>query len=165
MIWIDVAILVVIGISVIISLVRGFVRESLSLAGLVAAIAASFYLSQPASQLLEASIETPSLRLMIAVVVLFVVTLFAVAILNFFVGKLIKVTGLSGTDRMIGVIFGVLRGVLVVAVLVVLASMTTLPEDPWWQESVLLGYFEQLVVLSKGYLPSDIAQYIHYRAL
>lgn len=163
MIWIDIAILVVVAISVIISLVRGFVRESLSLAGLVAAIAASFYLSQPASQLLEGSVETPSLRLIIAVVVLFVVTLFSVAILNFFVGKLIKISGLSGTDRMIGVIFGVLRGVLVVAVLVVLASMTTLPEDPWWQASVLLGYFEQLVVLSKDYLPSDIAQYIHYK--
>ncbi|VAW89001.1 Colicin V production protein [hydrothermal vent metagenome] len=163
MIWIDIAILAVVGISVIISLVRGFVRESLSLAGLIAAIAASFYLSQPASQLLEGTVETPSLRLIIAVVALFVVTLFAVAILNFFIGKLIKVSGLSGTDRMIGVIFGVLRGVLVVAVLVVLASMTTLPEDPWWQASALLGYFEQLVVLSKDYLPSEITQYIHYK--
>ncbi len=162
MIWIDIAILVVLGISVTISLVRGFVRESLSLAGLVAAVAASFYLSQPASQLLEGIVETPSLRLMIAVVVLFVVTLFAVAILNFFVVKLIKVTGLSGTDRMIGVIFGTLRGILVVTVLVVLASMTTLPEDPWWQQSVFLIYFEQLAFISKDYLPSGIAQYIHY---
>ncbi|MCF6218838.1 MAG: CvpA family protein [Gammaproteobacteria bacterium] len=162
MIWIDIAILVVLGISVTISLVRGFVRESLSLAGLVAAVAASFYLSQPASQLLEGIVETPSLRLMIAVVVLFVVTLFAVAILNFFVVKLVKVTGLSGTDRMIGVIFGTLRGILVVTVLVVLASMTTLPEDPWWQQSVFLTYFEQLAFISKDYLPSDIAQYIHY---
>ncbi len=162
MIWIDIVILVVLGISVTISLVRGFVRESLSLAGLVAAVAASFYLSQPASQLLEGIVETPSLRLIIAVVALFVVTLFAVAILNFFVVKLVKVTGLSGTDRMIGVIFGVLRGVLVVTVLVVLASMTTLPEDPWWQQSVFLAYFEQLAFISKDYLPSGIAQYIHY---
>jgi len=163
MIWIDIAILIVVGISAAFSLIRGFIRESISLAGWFAAFAAGIYLSQPASQLLEGVISTPSLRLIVAFVVLFVSILFAVAILNFFVGKLIKVTGLSSTDRMIGVIFGVLRGVLVIAVLVVLASMTTLPEEPWWQESLLLRYFEQLVLLSKAYLPSEIAQYIHYK--
>lgn len=163
MIWVDIAILVVIGISVTISLIRGFIRESLSLAGWFAAFAAGLYLSEPVSMMFEGVIETPSLRLMAAFGALFVTTLFLVALLNFFIGKLIKITGLSGTDRMIGVIFGVLRGVVVVAVLVVLASMTNLPEDPWWQESLLLGYFEQLALLSKDYLPDGIAQYIHYK--
>ncbi len=163
MIWIDIAVLVIVGISACISLIRGFIRESLSLAGWFAAFAAGLYLSASVSPLLTEIIESASLRLIVAFVLLFVSTLFAVAILNFFIGKLIKITGLSGTDRMIGVIFGVLRGVLVVSVLVVLASMTTLPEEPWWQQSQLLGYFEQLVLWSKDYLPEGIAQYIHYK--
>lgn len=163
MIWIDIAILVVVGVSATFSLVRGFIRESISLAGWVAAFAAGLYLAQPVSPLLEGVISTPSLRLGVTFILLFVSVLFAVAILNFFVGRLIKATGLSSTDRMVGVIFGVLRGVLVVAVLVVLASLTALPEEPWWQESILLRYFEQLLLWSKGYLPSEIAQYVHYK--
>ncbi len=162
MIWIDIAILVVVGISTAISLVRGFVREALSLAGWFAAFAAGLFLAQPVADLLNGVIENHSLRLIVAFVLLFVSTLFAVAVLNFFIGKLVKITGLSGTDRMIGVIFGVLRGVVVVAVLVVLGSMTTLPEESWWQQSQLLGYFEQFALWSKEYLPSEIAQYIHY---
>ena len=163
MIWIDIAILVVVGISAAISLIRGFVREALSLAGWFAAFAAGLYLSEPVSPMLAGVISNPSLQLIVAFVLLFVATLFAAALANFFIYKLVKITGLSGTDRMIGVIFGVLRGVVVVSVLVVLASMTTLPTEPWWQESLLLGYFEQFDVWAKGYLPSGIAQYIHYK--
>lgn len=163
MVWIDIAILVVVGISATFSLIRGFVREALSLAGWIAAVIAGIYLSGPAAPMLTDIISNQNLRLIVAFVLLFVATLFAAAIANFFICKLVKITGLSGTDRMIGVVFGVLRGVVVVSALVVVASMTTLPTESWWQESLLLEYFEQFALWAKGYLPSGIAQYIHYK--
>ena len=161
--WIDIAILVVVGISAAISLIRGFVREAMSLAGWIAAVLAGIFLSEPVAPMLSGLISEPSLRLIVAFVLLFVATLFAAAIANFFIYKLVKITGLSGTDRMIGIVFGVLRGVVVVSVLVVLGSMTTLPAESWWQDSQLLSYFEQFALWAKGYLPSSIAQYIHYK--
>jgi len=162
MIWVDIAILIIIAISAVISLVRGFVRESLSLLGWIAAVAAGLYFSSPVSVWFEPYIETPSLRAISAFVALFLVTLIAVAIVNFFVVKLVKITGLSGTDRMVGVIFGVVRGCVVVAVLVMLAGLTALPQDDWWHESLLLGYFEQLALMGREYLPADIAGRLKY---
>ena len=55
-------------------------------------------------------------------------------------------TGLTGTDRMIGMIFGIARGVVLVSVLVLLAGMTTMPQDPWWQQSVLIDVFHKLAL-------------------
>ena len=77
---------------------------------------------------------------------LFVVTLVITALVNRLAGTLVTKTGLTGTDRMIGMIFGVARGVIIVCVLVLLAGMTTIPQDPWWGESVLIDVFHKLAL-------------------
>jgi membrane protein required for colicin V production len=76
---------------------------------------------------------------------------------NHLASQLVKRTGLTGTDRMIGMIFGVARGVVVVAVMVFLAGLTTLPQDPWWQESLLIGVFQELATWLRLTLAPDIA--------
>jgi membrane protein required for colicin V production len=162
MIWVDVAILIIIGISAAISLVRGFVKEALSLLGWVAAIGAALYFSESVATLLDGHIETPSLRVIVAFVGIFLLTLLTTAVLNMFVVKLVKLTGLSGTDRMVGVVFGVIRGCVVVAVLVMLAGLTAVPQDSWWGESIFLGYFEQLALWGKQFLPTEVANALRY---
>jgi membrane protein required for colicin V production len=84
--------------------------------------------------------------MVVSFTILFVVTLVITAILNRLAGQLVTRTGLSGTDRMIGMIFGIARGVVVVSVLVLLAGMTTMPQDPWWQESALIDVFHKLAL-------------------
>ena len=81
---------------------------------------------------------------------------------NFAAGKLIEKTGLSGTDRMLGVVFGALRGVVVVGILVLLAGFTAVPKDPWWDQSMLLKHFESMAVELRGFLPPTIAENINY---
>jgi membrane protein required for colicin V production len=146
LIWVDIVIPGIIAISALFSLMRGFVREALSLLGWVAAFWVALTFAKDFADLLLAGISAPSLRMVVSFTILFVVTLVITAILNRLAGQLVTRTGLSGTDRMIGMIFGIARGVVVVSVLVMLAGMTTMPQDPWWQESALIDVFHKLAL-------------------
>ena len=146
MIWVDIVIPGVIAISALFSLMRGFVREALSLLGWMAAFWVALTFAKDFADLLLTGVSTPSLRVVISFTILFVVTLVITALINRLAGQLVARTGLTGTDRMIGMIFGGARGVLVVCVLVLLAGFTTMPQDPWWQESALIDVFHKLAL-------------------
>ena len=162
--WLDVAILVLIALSAVISLLRGFVREALSLAAWVLAfwVALTFAARLAATPWLSAQIESPTARIGAAFVALFLLTLVVGAIINFLVAQLVSKTGLSGTDRLIGAVFGVARGVVLVGVLVLLAGFTQLPEERWWNESSLLPQFESFAVWMQGFLPADVQTNLKY---
>ncbi|HEC20735.1 MAG TPA: CvpA family protein [Gammaproteobacteria bacterium] len=144
MVWVDIVIPGIIAISALFSLLRGFVREALSLLGWLAAFWVALSFAQDFADLLLTGITTPSVRVVVSFTILFVLTLVIAALLNRLAGTLVTKTGLTGTDRMIGMIFGIARGVVLVSVLVLLAGMTTLPEDPWWRESALIDVFYKL---------------------
>jgi membrane protein required for colicin V production len=162
MIWVDYAILTIIVISALISIWRGFVKEVLSLIGWILAFWVAFSFVHTGAQWLKGYISVPSVRLAVAFTVLFVVTLLVAGVVNFLLGKLVSATGLSGTDRMLGVFFGIGRGAAIVAVLVLLAGTTPLPRDPWWKQSLLIGHFQQMALWARGFLPADLAQHIRY---
>ncbi|MEX0730882.1 MAG: CvpA family protein [Aquisalimonadaceae bacterium] len=143
--WLDYAILAVIGLSALISLVRGFVREVLSLIVWVAAFWIGIRFSEPLSAYLVDYIASPSIRLGAAFAALFVVTLLLGALVNYLAGQLVGRTGLTGTDRFIGVFFGIARGVVVVAILMLAAGLTALPREIWWQESLLVEQMQPWV--------------------
>ena len=162
MLWIDIAILVIIGISMLISLFRGFVREVLSLVAWVAAFWVAITFSPHIADLLVSKISVPSVRTFLAFGVLFLATLLTGGLINFFVGKLISVTGLTGTDRLLGLFFGLARGIAIVTVLVLLAGLTPLPKDPWWHESQFIPHFQQLAMVLRGLLPPQYAAYFNF---
>jgi len=160
--WADFSILSIIGISALISLFRGFVREALSVVGLAAAIwvAVTFY--NQASDLLVNVISLPTGRRVIAFVALIVVSLLIAGLINHLIGKLVGKVGLTGTDRMLGVVFGVVRGVAIVGLLVLLAGLTQVPQDPWWQQSMLMEHFQKLAQMAIEFLPPDIVAHFSY---
>lgn len=164
MIGVDYAILVIILLSALISLIRGFVREAMSLAGWVAAIWISITFSGGLSELgvMKSSIIDVTLRLIVSFLALFVLTLIISGVINFFVVKLVQRTGLTGTDRFLGVVFGFLRGALLVIVLVLLAGLTPMPKESWWDDSFLLFRFEAIAVWLSDFLPSSIAGKLSY---
>lgn len=160
--WIDIVILALIALSAILSLFRGFVKEALALATWLVAlwIAIAFY--EDLAAWLSQWIELVSAQKITAFAILFVVTLLIGAAINFLAGKLVSKTGMSGTDKMLGIVFGVARGGVIVAILVLLAGLTPFPQDPWWQESQFLGYFEEFALWMRSFLPAEIADNITY---
>lgn len=157
MIGVDYAILGILLISSFISLVRGFVKEALSLVGWVLAFWVSLSFAVPLSKLFESSSDDPTLRLIIAFIALFVLSLIVSSVINFFATRLVQRTGLTGTDRFLGVIFGFLRGAVLVSVLVLLAGLTTLPREDWWDDSFLLFRFQAIAMWIRELLPGDVA--------
>lgn len=154
--WVDLFIIVVVVLSALISLVRGFVKESISLATwIIAGIVALRYYS-PMADLLEPYISSVTLRQWVGGGILFLVTLIVGAIVNFIVSQLVSRTGLSGTDKALGVVFGAARGMLIVIMLVLLASLTPMPGAEWWQESTLIDFFQQLAGWVKRIIPDDV---------
>ena len=139
--WFDFTILGIIALSTIIGLVKGFVKEAISLAIWVSAffIAKHFF---PLLAELLTGIDDFMVRNGVAIAVLFVGTLIAGALVNYSISQLVKATGLGGTDKALGAVFGALRGVLIVsAVLFFLDTFTSSSEADWWQASVLLPEF------------------------
>ncbi|SCZ63734.1 CvpA family protein [Thiohalomonas denitrificans] len=160
--WADYSILAIIALSLLISLVRGFTKEALSLAGWLVAFWVALTFANNLEPLLQPYIEVPSVRLSVAFAVLFLVTLLLATLVNFMAVQLVRKTGLSGTDRFIGAFFGIARGVVVVLALVILAGLTALPEDPWWSASLLIPYFQETAIWVRYYLPDELANSIHY---
>lgn len=162
MIWVDYAILAIIGISALISIIRGFVREALSLLGWIIAFWVSLTFTEEVAVLIGDKISVSSVRTAAAFLVLFFLCLLIAGITNFLVGKLVEKTGLSGTDRMLGVVFGTVRGAIIVGVLALLAGFTKVPQDPWWRESIFIKHFQAMAVEIRGLLPPEVASNINY---
>ncbi|HDN69572.1 MAG: CvpA family protein [Gammaproteobacteria bacterium] len=160
--WIDVVILALIALSAILSLFRGFVREAVALATWLVALWVAMAFHEDLAAILSQWISTPSAQKITAFAVLFICVLLLGAIINFLASKLVDKTGLTGTDRLLGIVFGVARGGVIVAILVLLAGLTPFPQDPWWQDSQFIGYFEELAMWMRSYLPDDIADNITY---
>ncbi|MBQ0713046.1 MAG: CvpA family protein [Porticoccus sp.] len=144
MTWADWAIIAVLGLSALISVVRGFVKEVVSLLiWMAAAVIASIFHDQLAVWMVD-WISTPSLRMLTAWILLFVAVLIVGGILNYLLGKLVEATGLSGTDRLLGLLFGLARGLIILMVIVIiLPSVLPVDQDLWWQKSTLIPYFLQ----------------------
>jgi len=162
MIWIDFTIIGLILISSVIGLLRGFLREAFSLVIWITAIWVGLTFSREFSVYLEAVISYPSARIAAAFAILFFITLILGGLISYLLGELVKKTGLTGSDRFAGMLFGIARGMVVVSIVVMLAGLTPLPEDPWWDESTLIPPFQSLAVWLRDHIPSGMAGYVNY---
>lgn len=158
----DLIVLSIIVISIVVSLMRGFVKEALSLAGWLVSLWIAMTFSSGMAELFGGSIKDPTLRLLAAFISLFVLSLIVGSIINFFATQFVQRAGLTGVDRTIGTVFGLLRGILLVTIIVMLLGLTTLPKESWWDDSFFLFRFEAIATWLKDLLPDDISRYFKY---
>jgi membrane protein required for colicin V production len=158
--WADYTILILLGLSVLMGLWRGFVAEVLALAVWACAFWVAWLLGPGLAELFSASISTPSVRVILAYALCFVAVLIAGAIIAFLMRKLVEGSGLSGSDRLLGMVFGLVRGLALVVLLVFLLGFTPFSSDPWWQASRLLPSFEGGARWLGARLPAEVARYL-----
>ena len=158
----DYAVLAIVGISVLLSIIHGFVRELLALASWIVAFLAAQNYAADFSPLLPAAITSGSLRLLAAFLALFLTVLLAMTLVAMLVSRLFRSAGLGLADRALGAVFGLVRGFAIVMVVVLLAGLTALPQQPVWREAMLSAPLETLANAIKVWLPYDLSQYIKY---
>ena len=156
----DYIVLAIIAISILVGAIRGFVKEAFSLAVWAAAFLIAFQYSGALAIHLEGHIALPSARTSLAFAGLFLSVLLVGGLLTFLVGKLVEKTGLSGTDRLLGGVFGGVRGVALVIAIMLFAGLTPIPQDPWWQQSRAIQSLMPLAEWSTAYLPDYILEHL-----
>lgn len=162
MVFADFLVFLIIVLSVIISLMRGFVKEAFSLAGWLVSLWIAMSFSSGMAELFGDAISDLTLRLLAAFVLLFVMSLVIFAIINYFAVQMVQRTGMTEIDRTVGAVFGFLRGILLVTVIVMLLGLTTMPKESWWDDSFFLFRFEAVATWLKDLLPDEIARYFNY---
>lgn len=141
--WADWTIVAILGISCLISLLRGFVREALSLISWLAASFVAIAFHERVADVFARWIDTPSIRTVLAYLALFIGTLLIGTLINTLIGSMLRASGLSGFDRVLGLAFGAARGLLIVLALVILLPMAIpVNQDAWWRQSTLIPHFE-----------------------
>ncbi len=154
--WVDYLILVIIVISMLISLIRGFLREIISLVTWVVGFWVALRFASQIGDFFSV-IHNDTVRVIIGFTILFVLILVIGAAINFVIGRIMKKTGARIGDRVLGMLFGMLRGVVIVAVLVIVAGFTSMPKHAWWHESRLVPYAESVAGWMRALLPSQVA--------
>lgn len=160
--WVDFAILGVIALSAVVGFFRGFLRETIGLVTWALAFYFAFTNAQAAAGWFQQWLDSSSLRMGAGFAVIFIAVLIVGAVINYLIGRLVKETGFSGTDHTLGGLFGVLRGVAILVLLVLLAGMTPLPRDGWWQQSIFMDHLQAGAVNVRSWLPERFAQAIVY---
>lgn len=158
----DLVVLIIFIVSVLLSIVRGIVRESLSLAGWVIAYMAAKIFAKDFVIVLPLSITDDSLRMVISYVAVFLAVLIVMSMVTMLASALIRTVGLGLVDRSLGALFGFARGLLVVLLLVLSAGLTTLPQEPFWKKALLSKPLETGVIMIVPWLPRGLTRRINY---
>ena len=159
----DYVVIVIVAASVALGVWRGVVGEIIALAAWVMAFVAAKWWGSEVARLFFSGIADPVLRLVTAWVAVFVVVLVLMALLRLAVRGLLKALGLGLSDRLLGIFFGLTRGLLIVLLLVTVGGMTSVPKEKWWSEAYFSAPLETAVLAGKPWLPPEISKRIRFR--
>jgi membrane protein required for colicin V production len=159
----DIAIMAVFAISMIIGLVRGFVVEVMAIAVWILAVALAYWFGPVLAAKFSSTLELSSARIFLGYGLIFVGTLVSGAILIYFLKKLIAGTGLSGTDRLFGMLFGAVRGLVLVVLSILMLGLTPFPRDAWWGASRAIAAFQPMAERARAWLPEAVARQIQFQ--
>ncbi len=158
----DFVLLAILAISVVLGLLRGLLKEVLSLVAYASAFLAAIWWGPVVSEWLTQWISQPFVSMALAYLGVFIAVLLSIGVINMTLAALLNKTGLTPADHGLGAMFGLLRGVLFVLVLVILAGYTPLPEEPWWKNSMFSKQVVGVVQQIKLRLPPPTNEWLPY---
>lgn len=162
---IDIIIAIALVASIITGFVRGFVKETISIGALVVAIWAALYFGPVVGDLSQSWLSSEEAQVWFGRILVFAIILSVGGLLGWGISKLIRMSAMSGADRLLGSVFGGLRGIVLVALFVMGGQFSGFANDDWWKNSSLLPYFEVVadwikVMAPVGYdliVPDEVA--------
>lgn len=158
----DYLVLTIVGLSLAFGLWRGMISEVIALVAWGLGIFVAFRFGADLGALLPTSFADPMVRTLIGCTLLFVGVLVLMAIIRMLLLKAVKALGLTVSDRLLGMFFGLARGLLIALLLVAAGGMTSAPSQPWWRDATLAGPLETVVVAVKPLLPRELANRIQF---
>lgn len=158
----DYVVIAVVGLSLLFGLWRGVVGEIIALLAWVLGVFAAIEFGPQVGQQLLAGVVDPAVRTLGGCVLIFIAVLVVMALIRLAVRSMVKALGLTVSDRLLGMFFGLARGVLVVMILVGLGGMTAAPKQGWWREAALAPPLETAVMVARQWLPDDLAKRIRF---
>ncbi len=162
--WPDYAILATIAISILVGALRGFIKEVLALAIWALAFVLAYRFAGDVGELMTEQVSLPSARLAMGFAGIFLVVLVLGGLLVYLIGRLVESTGLNGTDRLLGGVFGAVRGLAIVVTVLLIAGLTPIPADPWWKESVMIQRLMPMVDWVAEFLPDSAREHLDFEA-
>ncbi len=159
----DYTVIVIIILSAMLGWWRGVVYEVLSWMGWIGAVFLSLMFSATLAPYMPDALGAEAIRTVAAFVVLFGGTLIVSSIAAALLSKVVKWVGLDGLDKSLGTLFGMLRGVLLVLILVLLAGLTGLPQQPFWRDAVLSKPLQKVALSGLAMLPDSVAQRVTFQ--
>lgn len=163
---IDIIIAVAIVVSVIVGFVRGFIKEAISITALLLAIWAALYFGPAVGEFAASWLDSDGLRMWFGRILVFAIILSIGGLLSWGLSKLVRLSILSGMDRFLGSVFGIGRGILLIAVTIIVGQYSGFDKDDWWENSVLIPHLAVVadwikVMAPQGYellTPDDVAE-------
>jgi membrane protein required for colicin V production len=158
----DYLVLFVLLASVVISTMRGLIKEILSLVSWVVAFVLANAYGATLAPMLPSMIPGESVRLMVAFVALFLGARILMGLLTLAIDAVVKASGLSLADRGLGGLFGLARGIVFVLFAVILCGMTSIPQQDFWKNALLSPMAEAGARTIKPFLPAALTQHVHF---
>lgn len=164
---IDLFIVLLIGVSVAISAVRGFFKEAVNLMTWLSAVLITLmFTSRFASLLPRDTIDSPEARFAISALILFFSTMVVGGLINFLFQKILRSSGNNKADLWLGIVFGVARGLVIVTILVLLANlMPTFKQETWWRDSAFIPPAQRAAQFIHAQLPRELAQHFDFSSV
>ncbi|MBU3695365.1 CvpA family protein [Dechloromonas sp.] len=162
MTYFDYVVIGIVTVSLLFGLWRGVVGEVVALIAWATGIISAVEYGGVVGDAIFAGMTDPAVRTLAGCVVVFIGILVAMALVRVAVRSMVKALGLSVTDRLLGMLFGIVRGALVVLLLVGLGGMTSAPTQVWWRQATLAPPLEVAVLAIKPWLPPDLAKRIRF---
>ena len=153
----------VVGVSTVLAFWRGFVRVAMSLVAWVAAVILAIHYSSAVGEMLPEFGGSPAAGYIVAFALILVGILVVGTLMGWLLAKLIRAIGLGFLDRILGALLGMARGVLIVVIAVLIAGLTVLPRQDWWQNSLFAPTFVTLASSLRPWLPQAMAARLDYR--
>lgn len=154
---VDYVLIAIVAISLLFGVIRGFLRESVALLGWLVGLWLAWHYSDEVMPYLGGALAGTELQVWVARLMILLAVIITAWLIGSLLGYLVQRSGLTvGLDRILGSVFGLVRGAVIVGFAVMLAEAADMNDEPWWKGSRLIPVGQEMASILKGYVETGL---------